>query len=124
MWWIRRRPKSKATANTAQRPKRSARWKATRLHSTIGAWIFIGLLGLSATGITWSGLAGENVDSLVERMNWKATPSKLPSPAPPLKRMSTPGMKVMKGMGLEGRRQAQAWLPKPSAPSPPAAPRD
>ncbi|MBE7364587.1 PepSY domain-containing protein [Corynebacterium aurimucosum] len=75
MWWIRRRPKNKATANTAQqRPKRSARWKATRLHSTVGAWIFIGLLGLSATGITWSGLAGDNVDSLVERMHWKATP--------------------------------------------------
>ena len=75
MWWIRRRPKNKATANAAQQqPKRSARWKATRLHSTIGAWIFIGLLGLSATGITWSGLAGDNVDSLVERMQWKATP--------------------------------------------------
>ena len=75
MWWIRRRPKNKATANAAQQqPKRSARWKATRLHSTIGAWIFIGLLGLSATGITWSGLAGDNVDSLVERMHWKATP--------------------------------------------------
>ena len=75
MWWIRRRPKNKATAkSTPQQPKRSARSKATRLHSTIGAWIFIGLLGLSATGITWSGLAGNNVDSLVERMNWKATP--------------------------------------------------
>lgn len=75
MWWIRRRPKNKATANAAQQqPKRSARWKATRLHSTVGAWIFIGLLGLSATGITWSGLAGGNVDSLVERMHWKATP--------------------------------------------------
>ena len=75
MWWIRRRPKNKATANAAQQqPKRSARWKVTRLHSTIGAWIFIGLLGLSATGITWSGLAGDNVDSLVERMQWKATP--------------------------------------------------
>ena len=75
MWWIRRRPKNKATANAAQQqPKRSARWKATRLHSTIGAWIFIGLLGLSATGITWSGLAGDNVDSLVERMQWKAAP--------------------------------------------------
>lgn len=75
MWWIRRRPKNKATANAAhQQPKRSARWKATRLHSTVGAWIFIGLLGLSATGITWSGLAGDNVDSLVERMQWKATP--------------------------------------------------
>ncbi len=73
MWWIRR-PKNKATAKAAQQPKRSARWKATRLHSTIGAWIFIGLLGLSATGITWSGLAGGNVDSLVERMHWKATP--------------------------------------------------
>ena len=73
MWWIRR-PKHKATAKAAQHPKRSARWKATRLHSTIGAWIFIGLLGLSATGITWSGLAGGNVDSLVERMHWKATP--------------------------------------------------
>lgn len=75
MWWIRRRPKNKATANAAhQQTKRSARWKATRLHSTVGAWIFIGLLGLSATGITWSGLAGDNVDSLVERMQWKATP--------------------------------------------------
>ena len=75
MWWIRRRPKNKATAkSTQQQPKRSARSKATRLHATIGAWIFIGLIGLSATGITWSQLAGDNVNSLVERMHWKATP--------------------------------------------------
>lgn len=73
MWWIRRRPK-KAAAPLKKQPQRSKRWKATRLHSTMGAWIFIGLIGLSATGITWSQLAGENVNSVVEKMNWKATP--------------------------------------------------
>lgn len=102
MWWIRRRPKSKATANTAQRPKRSARWKATRLHSTIGAWIFIGLLGLSATGITWSGLAGENVDSLVERMNWKATPIETALPGTTAETHEHTGHEGHEGHGVGG----------------------
>lgn len=72
MWWIRR-PK-KAAASLKNQPQRSKRWKATRLHSTMGVWTFIGLIGLSATGITWSQLAGGNVDSVVEKLNWKATP--------------------------------------------------
>ena len=103
MWWIRRRPKNKATANAAQQqPKRSARWKATRLHSTIGAWIFIGLLGLSATGITWSGLAGDNVDSLVERMQWKATPIETALPGTTAETHEHTGHEGHAGHGVRG----------------------
>ena len=103
MWWIRRRPKNKATANATQRqPKRSARWKATRLHSTIGAWIFIRLLGLSATGITWSGLAGDNVDSLVERMNWKATPIETALPGTTAETHEHTGHEGHEGHGVGG----------------------
>lgn len=43
-----------------------------KIHAVAGTWLIVALLGLSATGITWSGLAGENVNKFVAAMNWKA----------------------------------------------------
>lgn len=45
-----------------------------RLHSTIGLWIAVGLMFLSATGLTWSKYAGDNIDAVRQALNW-VTPS-------------------------------------------------
>lgn len=44
------------------------------MHGVAGVWILVAMLGLSATGLTWSAATGNNVDTLVASMNWKADP--------------------------------------------------
>lgn len=43
-------------------------------HGVLGLWTAAGFLALSATGLTWSTFAGENVTELRERLDW-STPS-------------------------------------------------
>ncbi|MFB9947691.1 PepSY-associated TM helix domain-containing protein [Rhizobium puerariae] len=65
LWfWQKRTPKS-ASARGAS---------ARRLHTTIGLWISVGLLFLSATGLTWSRWAGDNIDRFRTEAGW-ITPS-------------------------------------------------
>jgi uncharacterized iron-regulated membrane protein len=64
LWfWQRRLPKAAGRAA----PQR-------RLHSLIGLWMAIGLLFLSATGLTWSRFAGNTIDQLRTEFGW-VTPS-------------------------------------------------
>lgn len=53
-----------------------SRGRATTInrHGVIGAWVVVVLLFLSATGLTWSTYAGENVSSLRSALSW-TTPS-------------------------------------------------
>lgn len=60
LWFSRRR---------AQRLKPTA-----RRHAKLGLWVLVGALFLSATGLTWSTYAGENVADLRKALNW-TTPS-------------------------------------------------
>ncbi|WP_217476654.1 PepSY-associated TM helix domain-containing protein [Stutzerimonas stutzeri] len=53
LWWLRRR-RQPPTALPRRRGLR--RW-----HVTLGLWLFIGLLFFSATGLTWSRWAGDNI---------------------------------------------------------------
>lgn len=48
--------------------------RARRLHSLIGLWLAVGLLFLSATGLTWSRWAGNNIDLFRNTVGW-VTPS-------------------------------------------------
>ncbi|MBG0830042.1 PepSY domain-containing protein [Planomonospora sp. ID67723] len=48
-------------------------------HGSVGLWITIGLLFLSATGLTWSAYAGANVDKIQTALGW-TTPA-LPASA-------------------------------------------
>ena len=66
------RPAAVAVSGTKSRA--ASRKKAMKIHAVAGTWLIVALLGLSATGITWSGLAGENVNKFVAAMNWKAKP--------------------------------------------------
>ncbi|MDP9849821.1 PepSY-associated TM helix domain-containing protein [Streptosporangium lutulentum] len=50
-------------------PRRTLSW-----HGSVGLWAVVGLLFLSATGLTWSKYAGANVDALQTALNW-STPA-------------------------------------------------
>ncbi|WP_367135601.1 PepSY-associated TM helix domain-containing protein [Saccharothrix sp. HUAS TT1] len=60
LWFSRRR---------AQRVK-----PTTERHAKLGLWVLVGALFLSATGLTWSTYAGENVSDLRAALNW-STPA-------------------------------------------------
>ncbi|UQE76045.1 PepSY domain-containing protein [Gordonia sp. PP30] len=51
---------------------RSARGRARSMnwHAVVGIWIILALLFLSATGLTWSRFAGENVSELRSTLSW------------------------------------------------------
>ncbi|MFI7641539.1 PepSY-associated TM helix domain-containing protein [Nonomuraea sp. NPDC049400] len=71
--WITRRRRSRrhllVPDRAASGPRRTLSW-----HGSLGLWAVLGLLFLSATGLTWSKYAGENVDELRAALNW-TTPS-------------------------------------------------
>ncbi len=69
LWWKRRARLKKTSGRTF-----SARLGAMRWHSHLGLWLLVAILGLSATGITWSNIAGDNVNAVVAKMGWKAEP--------------------------------------------------
>ncbi len=74
MWWAGRRRHAAGAA-------RSARLRTRRWHVLLGLWLAVGLLFLSATGLTWSNWAGGRVDQLRAQLGW-ITPSissKLPA---------------------------------------------
>jgi uncharacterized iron-regulated membrane protein len=55
--------------------RRTQRTKpTTRRHALLGLWVLVGALVLSATGLTWSTYAGENVADLRKTLGW-TTPS-------------------------------------------------
>lgn len=55
------------------RPNRRApgRWRTVSLHASLGFWLVLGALALSATGITWSQYGGANVSLLREQLGWQ-----------------------------------------------------
>jgi len=68
LWWwkrdVRRNAKSRENAHLRTR----------RLHGQIGIWIAVGLVFVSATGMTWSQLAGGRIDDFRAAVGW-VTPS-------------------------------------------------
>ncbi len=57
------------------RPRNS---KRIRRHGLIGVWVLAGALFLSATGLTWSAYAGENVATLRQALGWTTPALKIP----------------------------------------------
>ncbi len=57
LWFTRRRAQRAVRGTTGRR-------RALGLHGTVGAWVAVGLIFLSATGLTWSTYAGQNVTEL------------------------------------------------------------
>lgn len=78
LWWNRFRRTSRrddATARLLTVDLRSqGRERTLNWHAVVGIWIAIGLVFLSATGLTWSRFAGANVTELRAALSW-ATPA-------------------------------------------------
>ncbi|MFI6868867.1 PepSY-associated TM helix domain-containing protein [Nocardia sp. NPDC050406] len=109
--WIRRVRSRRANNGAAWllRPDRSRpRARTLNWHAAVGVWILPVLLLLSATGMTWSKYAGENVSALREEMSWvtPAVNAKLPGAAAP----------AMPATG----EHAEHGMPNPTATSPTA----
>ncbi|WP_027505510.1 PepSY-associated TM helix domain-containing protein [Rhodococcus sp. UNC23MFCrub1.1] len=73
--WVERyrRQRSRNSDNarlfTVDRTARGRR-RTLGLHGASGAWIVVGLVFLSATGLTWSNHAGSNIDDLRSALSW------------------------------------------------------
>ncbi|MCX5250622.1 PepSY domain-containing protein [Streptomyces sp. NBC_00201] len=75
LWWRRRH--GQRTARRLLLPDRAAKKGVRRTrswHAVTGVWLSIGLLGLSATGLTWSRYAGANFTEAVDALH-SHTPS-------------------------------------------------
>ncbi|UQX00868.1 PepSY domain-containing protein [Streptomyces sp. RerS4] len=71
--WIGRRRARKADLVLPDR-KATGRRRTLSWHGTVGLWAVAGLVVLSATGLTWSKYAGENIGQVQDRLGG-ATPS-------------------------------------------------
>ncbi|MFF5244458.1 PepSY-associated TM helix domain-containing protein [Streptosporangium sp. NPDC000095] len=74
--WLTRRRRAGQRLRRVVAPERGARGlrKTLSWHGSVGTWALIGLLALSATGLTWSKYAGANIDVLQTSIGW-STPS-------------------------------------------------
>lgn len=71
--WIGRRRTSKRTLILPERGPKSRR-RTLSWHGSVGLWAVTGLVILSATGLTWSRYAGENIDAVQSQLGG-ATPT-------------------------------------------------
>ncbi|HEX2301504.1 MAG TPA: PepSY-associated TM helix domain-containing protein, partial [Pseudonocardiaceae bacterium] len=74
IWTVRRRRDRKLRRTLLPEVRSSGRRRLRSWHGAVGIWAFGGLLLLSATGLTWSQFAGENVSALRSALNW-STPA-------------------------------------------------
>ncbi|MFD0368663.1 PepSY-associated TM helix domain-containing protein [Streptomyces sp. NPDC127114] len=70
--WLGRRRKNRRALFLPERGPRSRR-RTLSWHGTVGLWAVAGLVALSATGLTWSRYAGENIGGVQDRLGG-ATP--------------------------------------------------
>jgi uncharacterized iron-regulated membrane protein len=69
LWW--RRQRGNRTARRLLAPDLAAKKGVRRTrswHGSLGVWLLVGLLGLSATGLTWSGYAGANFSAALDSL--------------------------------------------------------
>jgi uncharacterized iron-regulated membrane protein len=74
--WVARWRARRAAVRDLVRPEPGAAGRRRMLgrHGSLGVWLLPGALFLSATGLTWSAYAGENVSALRAALGWN-TPS-------------------------------------------------
>ncbi|XGU21816.1 PepSY domain-containing protein [Rhodococcus sp. 3Y1] len=73
LWFRRYRTARNARLLTIDRAS-TGRSRTLNWHGVVGIWIAVALVFLSATGLTWSTYAGENVSNLRTALSW-TTPS-------------------------------------------------
>ncbi|GAA4772435.1 PepSY-associated TM helix domain-containing protein [Actinomycetospora chlora] len=68
---VRRRRKERAVALLVPRVSGGRRARLLSWHAVVGLWAAAGLLFLSATGLTWSTYAGDNISLLRAQLSWE-----------------------------------------------------
>ncbi|MCX2729083.1 PepSY-associated TM helix domain-containing protein [Saccharopolyspora sp. NFXS83] len=81
LWVGRTRRNRRARLLLAPELRPAGRRRVLSWHGAVGLWAALGLLFLSATGLTWSVHAGENVTAAREQLSWEtpAVSTGLPS---------------------------------------------
>lgn len=74
MWIARGRRRARLRRTLLPRTDGSPRGRLLSWHGSVGLWAILGLLFLSATGLTWSQFAGANVSQLRSMVDW-STPA-------------------------------------------------
>ncbi|MEU1900043.1 PepSY-associated TM helix domain-containing protein [Nocardiopsis dassonvillei] len=80
LWTARRRRARRLRRTLLPEPSAKGRNRTMSWHGSLGIWAVVGLLMVSATGLTWSRFAGANVTDMRVALGW-TTPS-LSAPAP------------------------------------------
>lgn len=81
------------------------RGRTVSLHAATGVWLLLGLLFLSATGLTWSKYAGANISDLRQQMSWTtpAVSTETPSASPGVDAGIDAVLASAREAGLDGR---------------------
>ncbi|QBI56310.1 PepSY-associated TM helix domain-containing protein [Streptomonospora litoralis] len=81
LWISRRRRRRRVRTTLLPEPKARGMRRTMSFHGSIGLWLLVGLLFLSATGLTWSQFAGPNVAAIRGAMSWEtpAVSTELPA---------------------------------------------
>ncbi|MBM6590917.1 PepSY-associated TM helix domain-containing protein [Brevibacterium sp. RIT 803] len=74
LWVMRARRARNASAMLRPTMKHKGLRRTFSWHASVGVWAAVGMLFLSATGITWSQLGGDNVTKLRAALDW-STPA-------------------------------------------------
>lgn len=93
LWVIRYRTLKRTTGSAALlMVDRNTKGRSRTLnwHGVVGAWIVVGLVFLSVTGLTWSRYAGENIAELRQSLSW-TTPQMISSLTPDAEESSSSG---------------------------------
>lgn len=76
MWVARRRRTRRVRRTLLPQVEGRGRSRLLSWHGSVGLWAVVGLLFLSATGLTWSQFAGANVTAIRAQVDWSTpTPS-------------------------------------------------
>ncbi len=107
LWTIRSRPDRRVRRLLLPRTAGAGRARLRTWHGAIGTWAVLGMLFLSATGLTWSQFAGANVSTLRSELSW-STPSvssELTAPTDPSGTIGVQADRVLaaaRGVGIGG----------------------
>ncbi|MCA1191203.1 PepSY domain-containing protein [Saccharopolyspora sp. 6V] len=83
LWIGRTRRERRARLLLAPEFRPAGRRRVLSWHGAVGLWAALGLLFLSATGLTWSVHAGENVTAVREQLSWETPAVSTELPAAP-----------------------------------------
>jgi uncharacterized iron-regulated membrane protein len=71
LWIVRRRRARDKRAFIVPAVRARGYRRVFSWHASVGVWVLLGALFLSATGVTWSQFAGANVTSLRQAISWQ-----------------------------------------------------